>query len=56
MIYIVLAIVSVIAGIVTAISGGGGMLIVSVLMLIDIPIKIIIGTNSSWFDRNSYWF
>jgi hypothetical protein len=45
MIYIVLAIVSVIAGIVTAISGGGGMLIVSVLMLIDIPIKIIIGTN-----------
>ena len=45
MIYIVLAVVSLVAGIVTAISGGGGMLIVSVLMLIDIPIKVIIGTN-----------
>jgi uncharacterized membrane protein YfcA len=53
MIYIVLAVVSLIAGIVTAISGGGGMLIVSILMLIEIPIKIIIGTNrlSAFMDN-----
>jgi uncharacterized membrane protein YfcA len=36
---------SLIAGVITAIAGGGGMLIFAILMLLDMPIKMILGTN-----------
>ncbi|ADO83343.1 sulfite exporter TauE/SafE family protein [Ilyobacter polytropus] len=45
MIYIILAVGALIAGVITAIAGGGGMLIMAILMMVDMPIKMIIGTN-----------
>ena len=45
MLYIILAVGALIAGAVTAIAGGGGILIVTLLMLFDTPIKMVIGTN-----------
>lgn len=45
MLYLVLAVGALIAGAVTAIAGGGGILIVTLLMLLDTPIKLVIGTN-----------
>ncbi|WP_372714423.1 sulfite exporter TauE/SafE family protein [Ilyobacter sp.] len=45
MIYIILAVGALVAGIITAIAGGGGMLIMAILMMVDMPIKMIIGTN-----------
>jgi len=45
MIYFFLAIGALIAGIVTAMAGGGGIFIITFLMMLEIPIKIVIGTN-----------
>lgn len=45
MIYIILAVGALVAGVITAIAGGGGMLIMAILMMVDMPIKMIIGTN-----------
>ncbi len=45
MIYMILAVGALLAGIITSIAGGGGILIVTLLMMIEMPIKMVIGTN-----------
>lgn len=45
MIYLIIILGALAAGVITAIAGGGGMLIFAILMLLDMPIKIILGTN-----------